>query len=130
MNPEKCKRERKELGLSQQVLAKRIGTYQMIISRYENRGEGERNLIRSLENFFGDSNQEEQYESDVDTKFHDPTKEEAGKFQIRDEGIRLEDEVFVGTLIKIKDNYLWVSKDSMSTPQKYHPRYFKAKKRK
>ena len=130
MNPEKCKRQRRGLGLSQQVLAEKIGFYQMAISRYENRGDGDRNLIRNLENFFGDSSQEEQFESDVDIKFHHPTKEEVGKFQGGDEVIRLEDEVSVGTLIMIKGNYLLVSKDLMSTPQSYHPAYFKAKKSK
>lgn len=131
MNPEKCKRKRKEYGLSQQVLADKIGTYQMIISRYENRGDGDRNLIKNLKNFFGDLNQEEQFESDVDIKFHLPTKEEASKFQINDEVIRLEDEVFMRTLIGFKANYLLVSpKDLMSTPQLYHPIYLKAKKSK
>ena len=132
MNPEKCKRKRKEYGLSQQVLADKIGSYQMAISRYEKEGYVRKgNLIRSLNNFFGDSNQKEQFENDVNIKSHFPTKEEASKFQIGDEVIRLENEVFIGTLIGFKANYLLVSpKDLMSTPQLYHPIYFKAKKSK
>lgn len=131
MNPEECKRRRKEYGLSQQGLAKKIGFYQMAISRYENRGDGDRNLIENLENFFGDVNQEKQFESDVDIKSHFPTKEEASKFQIGDEVIRLENEVFIGTLIGFKFNYLVVSpKEPMSNPEVYNPRYFKSKKSK
>ena len=132
MNPEECKRRRNEYGLSQQVLAEKIGSYQMAVSRYEKEGYVRRgNLIEKLENFFGDSIQEEPYESDVDIKFHNPTKEEAGKFQIGDEVIRLEDDVSVGTLIRFKGNDLLVSpKYPMSTPQLYHPGYFKPKKRK
>ena len=131
MNSEECKRQRKELGLSQQILADKIGSYQMAISRYEKEGYVRKgNLIEKLENFFGDSIQEEQYEGDVDIKSHFPTKEESSKFQIRDEVVR-PDGVSVGTLIRIEENYLVVSaKGLMPTTQLYHPAYFNAKKSK
>ncbi|MCK4553147.1 helix-turn-helix transcriptional regulator [Candidatus Pacearchaeota archaeon] len=131
MNPEECKIRRKELGLSQQVLAGKIGSYQMAISRYEAEGFVRKgDLIERLEIFFGDSIQEKPYESAASFRVHDPTKEEASKFQIKDEVIRPDNEVSVGTLIRIERNYLLVSKDTMSGPQFYHPGYFKPKKRK
>ena len=130
MNPEECKRERKEFGLSQQVLADIIGYSQMAVSRYETRHEGGRNFIEKLEKFFSDSSPEEQFEKD-DIKFDYPTKDEAGKFQIGDKVIKLEDEMSVGTLIGFKANYLLVSPEDLeSDTQVYNPRYFKPKKSK
>ena len=130
MNPKECKRKRKEFGLSQKVLAEKIGSHQRVISRYEKRYEKSKNLVENLERFFLNLNQEEQYKSDTSLTYHRPTKEEVSKFQIRDEVIRPEG-VSVGTLIRIENNYLVVSaKDLISTPQLYHPAYFKAKKSK
>ena len=132
MNPEKCKRQRKELGLSQKILAEKIGSYQMAISRYEKEGYVRKgNLIEKIKNFFGDSSPEKQFERDAHLKSYYPTKEEASKFQIGKEVIKLEGEVSVGTLIGFKDNYLLVSpEDPMSNPEFYNPRYFKPKKSK
>ena len=87
-------------------------------------------MIKNLERFFGDSIQEEQYQSEVLLKSYPPTKEEASKFQIRDEVIRPDNEVSVGTLIGIEANYLVVSAKDLMSIQIYHPRYFKPKKSK
>lgn len=132
MDPEKCKGKRKEYGFSQQVLAEKIGSYQMAISRYEKDGYVRKgNLVEKIKNFFGDLSQEEPYKSDSPLKSHYPTKEEASKFQRGDDVIRQDDEVSVGIVINFKANYLLVSaKDLMSTPQLYHPAYFKPKKSK
>lgn len=127
MNSKKCKIKREELGLTQDILAGKIGYSPSAISLYERKEFGGRKLVESLEEFFSNPNQEEQSKKER-VHFHHPTKEESSKFQIRDEVIRLDDGMSVGTLTKIISNYLLTAKDSVSTPQLYHPAYFKAKK--
>ena len=131
MTPKECKLKREELGLSRNVLAKEIGYSPGAVSLYENKNRGGSKLKKSLEEFFSDPNINRLSNSDGDVKYFRPTKEEANRFKVDDEIIRIDDGVSVGILKEISKNYLKVTPhDPMASEQLYHPAYFKVKKSK